>query len=111
MKNRVTATLLAIFLGGIGTHWFYLGKIWKAFFYLIFCWTFIPALIALIDAWNFYKLGDEKFAEKYGDANVAITPTGIVTSATHVKCPDCRELIFKDARKCRFCGCELIPQK
>ena len=28
---------------------------------------------------------------------------------THVKCPDCRELIFKDARKCKHCGCNLIP--
>ena len=29
---------------------------------------------------------------------------------THVKCPDCRELILKDARKCKHCGCILIPQ-
>ena len=29
---------------------------------------------------------------------------------THVKCPDCRELVLKDARKCKHCGCILIPQ-
>lgn len=29
---------------------------------------------------------------------------------THVKCPDCRELVLKDARKCKHCGCLLIPQ-
>lgn len=29
---------------------------------------------------------------------------------SHVKCPDCRELILKDARKCKHCGCGLIPQ-
>jgi len=29
---------------------------------------------------------------------------------SHVKCPDCRELILKDARKCKHCGCNLIPQ-
>ena len=29
---------------------------------------------------------------------------------THVKCPDCRELIIKDARKCKHCGCNLVPQ-
>lgn len=29
---------------------------------------------------------------------------------THVKCPDCRELVLKDARKCKHCGCALIPQ-
>lgn len=29
---------------------------------------------------------------------------------THVKCPDCRELILKDARVCSHCRCKLIPQ-
>ena len=29
---------------------------------------------------------------------------------THVKCPDCRELVLKDARKCKHCGCALAPQ-
>lgn len=39
-------------------------------------------------------------------ANVRHAPP---TPATHVKCPDCRELILKDARVCRFCGCKLEP--
>jgi len=29
---------------------------------------------------------------------------------THVKCPDCRELILKDAKVCKHCRCRLIPQ-
>ena len=29
---------------------------------------------------------------------------------THVRCPDCRELVLKDARKCKHCGCALLPQ-
>jgi hypothetical protein len=29
---------------------------------------------------------------------------------THVKCPDCREFILKDARVCKHCGCRLAPQ-
>ncbi len=29
---------------------------------------------------------------------------------THVKCPDCRELVLRDARRCKHCGCSLIPQ-
>ena len=29
---------------------------------------------------------------------------------THVKCPDCREVILAEARKCKHCGTKLIPQ-
>lgn len=28
---------------------------------------------------------------------------------THVRCPDCRELVYKDARKCKHCGTGLVP--
>lgn len=30
---------------------------------------------------------------------------------THHRCPDCKELIRKDAATCRFCGARLVPQK
>jgi hypothetical protein len=33
-----------------------------------------------------------------------------VSPDTHVKCPDCRELILKEARKCKHCGTMLTPQ-
>lgn len=32
-----------------------------------------------------------------------------ISPDTHVKCPDCRELVLKDARKCKHCGTALIP--
>jgi hypothetical protein len=35
---------------------------------------------------------------------------GAPTPETHVKCPDCRELVLKDARVCKHCHCRLIPQ-
>lgn len=49
---------------------------------------------------------------------VALLPSLKVVSAaapaptpeTHVKCPDCRELILKEARVCKHCGCRLVPQ-
>jgi hypothetical protein len=35
---------------------------------------------------------------------------GEPTPDTHVRCPDCRELVRKDAQVCRHCHCKLIPQ-
>lgn len=32
------------------------------------------------------------------------------TPDTHVKCPDCAELVRKEARVCKHCGCRLVPQ-
>ena len=64
-KNRITAALLAFFLGGFGIHHFYLGNTVRGIIYLIFCWTFIPALIAFIEGILFLVQSDEKFDEKY----------------------------------------------
>ena len=33
----------------------------------------------------------------------------IATEQTHVRCPDCRELVRNDARKCKHCGVALTP--
>lgn len=33
------------------------------------------------------------------------------TPQTHVRCPDCKELVLKEARKCKHCGCALIPSE
>lgn len=32
------------------------------------------------------------------------------TPDTHVRCPECRELVRKDASICRHCRCRLTPQ-
>lgn len=46
-----------------------------------------------------------------GDAVLARDESGqIITVKTHVRCPDCRELVRADARKCKHCGIALIPQ-
>lgn len=36
--------------------------------------------------------------------------SGGPTSSTHVKCPDCRELVLMDARVCKHCKSRLMPQ-
>jgi TM2 domain-containing membrane protein YozV len=65
-KNKVVAGLLAILLGGVGIHKFYLGKIGQGVLYLIFCWTFIPALIGFFEGIIYLATSDENFERKYG---------------------------------------------
>ncbi len=49
-KTPTTAVLLALFLGGLGIHKFYMGQIGVGTLYLVFCWTYIPAIIGFIEA-------------------------------------------------------------
>jgi hypothetical protein len=49
-KSKGLAIFLAIFLGVLGIHKFYLRRFGLGFLYLIFFWTLIPALLGLIDA-------------------------------------------------------------
>ncbi|MBP8705672.1 MAG: TM2 domain-containing protein [Candidatus Cloacimonas sp.] len=51
-KNPTTAVLLALFLGGVGAHKFYLGQTGLGIVYLLFSWTTIPGWIALIEAFS-----------------------------------------------------------
>ena len=47
--NKTVYLVLCFFLGGIGAHKFYAGKISSGIMYIIFCWTFIPVFISLIE--------------------------------------------------------------
>jgi len=60
-KSQTTAGLLALFLGGIGVHKFYLGQSGLGILYLLFCWTFIPGIIALIEAIIYFTASPEKW--------------------------------------------------
>ncbi len=48
-KERSTALLLCLLLGGIGAHHFYLGNTWAGVVYLLFFWTWIPLIVSLIE--------------------------------------------------------------
>ncbi len=65
-KERIVAALLAFFLGGFGGHKFYLGQVGMGILYILFCWTFIPAIIALIEGIIYLTTSDDEFSRKYG---------------------------------------------
>lgn len=65
-KNRVVAVILALLLGGLGVHKFYLGRIGWGVVYLVFCWTFIPSLLGLIEGIIYAFMSDADFHAKYG---------------------------------------------
>ena len=65
-KSRVTAAILAFFLGGLGIHKFYCGQTGWGILYLLFCWTFVPAIVALIEGIIYLTMTDEAFNAKYG---------------------------------------------
>ena len=64
-KSRITTALLALFLGGIGVHKFYLGQVGLGVIYLSSCWTLIPALIGFIEFIIFLSMSDQTFSQKY----------------------------------------------
>lgn len=65
MKTKSTAAILAIFVGWIGWHMFYLWKPIPGILMLLFCWTFIPSFIALIQFFIFLAMSEKDFNRLY----------------------------------------------
>ena len=62
--NKKTAGILALFLGGIGLHKFYMNKPMLGVVYLVFCWTYIPAVLGFIEAIIIFNYTDAEFNEQ-----------------------------------------------
>ena len=65
-KSRSVAVLLAMLLGGVGAHKFYLHSPGWGVIYLLFCWTFIPAIIGFLEGLSYLFVSDQEFQKKYG---------------------------------------------
>ncbi len=65
MKDKSTAGILALFLGGLGAHKFYLDRPLQGIIYLVFCWTFIPGIIAFFESLTYFFNDQEWFNRKY----------------------------------------------
>ncbi len=66
-------------------------------------WIFIWILVALnnITQAQCTACGVQKGIFGSTSGGIRKTPT----PDTHKRCPDCRELILMDAKKCKHCGC------
>lgn len=65
-KSKVAAGVLALFLGGIGIHKFYLGRIGQGIIYLLLSWTFLPMIIAFFEGIYYFGMDESTFCKKYG---------------------------------------------
>lgn len=64
-KSKTAAGLLALFLGGLGIHYFYLGKPVPGIVFILLCWTWIPALLAFIQGIIMLTMSQQQFDQKY----------------------------------------------
>lgn len=81
LLQKSTTLVLALFLGGLGVHRFYLRQYWRGSFYLLFCWTLLPVIIAIFDVFYFAFMKQENFDRKYN--------RGIPSAAQ--KCASCQK--------------------
>lgn len=67
-KPGVDKTMLLLFtlmLGGIGGHKFYLRKYFQGVLYILFCWTLIPSVIALVECIIYLSKSQEELDKRY----------------------------------------------
>jgi TM2 domain-containing membrane protein YozV len=60
-KSRSLTIVLALFLGGVGAHKFYLEKPGRGMIYLLWCWTFIPAVVSIVEAFYYLGMPEDEF--------------------------------------------------
>lgn len=76
--SKPVLLLLTFFTGGLGGHKFYLKKPWQGVLYLLFFWTYIPALVALVELVIYACTSSERLNEKYSAAGGGVVIAIIV---------------------------------
>jgi TM2 domain-containing membrane protein YozV len=70
IKDKNIAGLLALFLGPLGVHRFYLDQVGLGIFYLIFFWFPLTWLIAFVDAIILLSMDKDKFDARYNHGKI-----------------------------------------
>jgi hypothetical protein len=72
-RNKVVAALLAFFLGPLGVHRFYLGRIGTGVLMLVLSCTIIGLLVtgpwAIVDMIRYLVMSEREFADRYARPN------------------------------------------
>ena len=132
-KDEVVGVLLALFLGGLGAHKFYMGETGLGILYLVFFWTGIPAIIGFIECFlmpervrrynamraqgimaGILASGGQPVAAGYGrvapgyasaqQAYAMAPPQHAGAAAITRACPRCQSALQSGAGFCARCG-------
>jgi len=111
-KNELVGVLLALFLGGLGVHEFYLGQTGLGVLYLVFSWTGIPAIIGFIECFlmpsrvRAYNAAQGQRIAARLTASQPQRPSAPEAEATAVPrvCTACRATAQAGAIFCARCG-------
>ena len=64
-KSRSVSVGLALVLGGIGAHKFYLDKPGMGVLYMLFFWTGIPSIIGIFEAVKYIRMDEDEFHRRF----------------------------------------------
>jgi Predicted membrane protein len=64
IKSRTTTGILALLLGGLGVHFFYLGAWGWGLVSVLLSWTYIPLIAGLIMGVRYLSITDKEFENK-----------------------------------------------
>lgn len=70
--SKTALLLITFFLGGIGGHKFYTQKYMQGVFYILFCWTGIPGLIAIVEFIIYACTSSEDLEKKYSASGAGV---------------------------------------
>ena len=120
-RDEIVGILLALFLGALGIHHFYLRRNGLGVVYILFCWTGVTMILGFIECFfmpgrvrDFNAMQAAAIAAALGIAvpgwetppvNLYAQPAALPGSAP--ACPRCGQAAGPGARFCSFCGSAL----